>query len=515
MRTNFDLQSSFQRAGAFLIGLVSFAAGGPSALAQDPLISSTVPFVYDSGYASNVTDQDQVVIAFPVKSSGASWLRLQFDSVELSGDPDTDSGSILRVTSLYDADAQVMNAQGVAHWRNTSCYLNGEEVLVEVIAKPHTGRNRIVMKSVIAGIPGGTDSQCGPTDDRTLSGDGRACRLLPIGCTGWIIDDCRSCLLTAGHCSTANLQTAEFNVPLSTAGGTIIHPPATEQYAVDVSSKKTNGGQGVGNDWGYFGCFPNTNTGLTPFGKQLVRFHLANPPAFNASESIRITGYGVDSGTSNQVQQTHIGPWVTLNGTTVQYQTDTEGGNSGSPVAHGQNGDAIGIHTHGGCQTNGAGQNSGTASTHPGLVAALAAPSGVCLGAGACSAVGNNFCIPGPLMSVISGTGSASIAANNLVLNANNIGVGKPGLFMYSLAKQNVPFAGSTGRLCVGGGAGIKRLPGVNSGAGTRLTFAVDYNTVPASGPIGAGSVQHFQGWFRTTPGATETTNGLTIAFVP
>ena len=151
MRTNIVLNSSFRYARAFLIGLASLAAGGSNALAQESsLISREVPVVYDSGYAANVTDQDQVVIAFPVQSTGASWLRLQFNSVELSGDPDTGSGSIVRVTSLYDADAQLMNATGVAQWSNTSCYLNGDQVLVEVIAKPHTGRNRIVMKSVIA-----------------------------------------------------------------------------------------------------------------------------------------------------------------------------------------------------------------------------------------------------------------------------------------------------------------------------------------------------------------------------
>jgi len=311
------------------------------------------------------------------------------------------------------------------------------------------------------------------------------------------------------------LQTAQFNVPLSTAGGGLVNPPASEQYAVDVSSKQTNGGQGVGNDWGYFGCFPNSNTGLTPFGKQLVRYHLALPPPFNGSESIRVTGYGTDSGTSNQVQQTHIGPWAALNGNTIQYKTDTTGGNSGSPVAHGQNGDAVGIHTHGGCQTSGSGQNSGTATTHAGLQAALAVPIGTCAGAGACEAVGNNYCVTGPLFSVVSGTGSASVAANDLVLHANNIPLNKVGLFLYSLSKQSAPLINTSGLLCVGGAAPLVRLPGVNAGLSGAFTFPVDYNTVPPAGPISAGSVYNFQAWFRTGPSAAETTNGLTIVFGP
>jgi V8-like Glu-specific endopeptidase len=508
------LRGALRCALALTFGLASLVAGASVASAQDTPLYNTVPFAYDSGYAANFGDKEAIVISFQVRVPSATWLRLYFSEVELSGDPDTDSGSILRITSLLDADAQTQTGNHVEQWQKSSCYLNGDEVLVEVVAQPHTGRNRVVLRMVDAGIAGGQDTICGPTDDRSLSQDKRACRLLPIGCTGWIIDDCKSCLLTAGHCSTSNLQVAQFNVPLSTTGGSLVNPPASEQYSVDVSSKKNNGGQGIGNDWGYFGCFTNPNTGQSPFQRQLARYHLANPPAFNASQSIRITGYGTDSGSSNQVQQTHSGPWATLNGTTVQYRADTTGGNSGSPVVHEPTGDAIGIHTHGGCTSSG-GQNSGTASTHSGLVAALAAPAGVCAGAGSCIGVGNNFCMPGPLFSVIAATGSRSIAANDLVLHANNIGVGKPGLFMYSLAKQNLPFPGGTGRLCVGGGSPIVRLPPVNSGAGTTFVFAVNYATLPPSGPITAGSSRHFQAWFRTTPGSSETSNGLTIAFTP
>jgi hypothetical protein len=320
--------------------------------------------------------------------------------------------------------------------------------------------------------------------------------------------------LTAGHCSSSSLQTAQFNVPLSTSGGGLVHPPASDQYAVDVSSKQNNGGQGVGNDWGYFGCFPNASTGLTPFGKQLVRYHLALPPSFNGSESIRITGYGTDSGSANQTQQTHSGPWATLNGNTVQYRTDTTGGNSGSPVVHEPSGNAIGIHTHGGCSTTGSGQNSGTASTHAGLLAALASPTGVCAGSGACSSVGNNYCLPGALFSVISATGTASVGANDLVLHANNIPTNKTGIFMYSLNKQSIVLAGNSGRLCIGGGTAIRRLPGVNSGAGTTFTFPLDYTALSTAGAILPGSTWNFQAWFRKLPGSTETTNGLEISFV-
>ena len=57
---------------------------------------------------------------------------------------------------------------------------------------------------------------------------------------------------------------------------------------------------------------------------------------------------------------------------------DTTGGNSGSPVIDDTTGEAIGIHTHGGC-FNGGGANAGTWANHPGLQAALANPQGVCI----------------------------------------------------------------------------------------------------------------------------------------
>jgi V8-like Glu-specific endopeptidase len=488
------------------------AGNSARAFQQEEPPSTEVLYPYDSGKVENRTNQANVILSFPVQVSGARWLRLNFTGVQLSGDPLGQDASILRLTALSDGDVQEQNAIHVRQWQSHSCYFNGDSVLVEVFAHPGTGANRVVLHSVTAGLDWLGDTICGPVDDRVLSYDGRAARLLPIGCTGWIINDCKSCMLTAGHCSTTSLQTAEFNVPLSSGSGSLNHPPASDQYAVDVASKQTNGGQGIGNDWGYFGCFPNPNTGLTPFEKQLVRYSLALPPPFNGSQTIRITGYGTDSGTSNQVQQTHSGPWVTLSGSTVQYQTDTTGGNSGSPVIHEPSGNAIGIHTHGGCNSNGTGQNSGTASNHSGLQAALAAPKGVCLGA-PCSGVGTNFCLPGALTSVISGTGSSSIAANDLVLHANNIPLNKTGIFIYSLDAQQVSFR--TGYLCVGGGNPIVRLPGVSSGNSGTFTYPIDYGALPGAGQINSGSTWHFQAWFRSGPGLTDLSNGLRITFVP
>ena len=118
-------------------------------------------------------------------------------------------------TSLLDGGVQEMNAVHVEQWRQTSAYFNGEAVLVEVLAQPNTGASQVVVTAVTVDLSGpAPESQCGTTDDRVLSSDPRAGRLLPIGCTGWLINDCNSCALTAGHC-TSNIQVLQFNVPLS------------------------------------------------------------------------------------------------------------------------------------------------------------------------------------------------------------------------------------------------------------------------------------------------------------
>src|SRR5690606_15713401 len=267
--------------------------------------------------------------------------------------------------------------------RNTSAYFNGDAVLLEVLAFPNTGDSLVRMSEVTAGLPPiEPDSICGPTDDRALSEDPRAGRLMPVGCSGWLINDCSHCFLTAGHC-TSPMDTVQFNVPLSSSGGALRHPGPEDQYAVDPVSLQSNGGQGTGNDWGYFGVFPNSTTGLTAAAAQGDFFEIpaAAPPVGSPAQPIRITGYGTTgSGVPrewNQVQKTHVGPYFDRSGTTLRYQTDTTGGNSGSPVIDDSTGMAIGIHTHGGCSFSG-GSNVGTAIEHSGLQAALAAPRGVC-----------------------------------------------------------------------------------------------------------------------------------------
>lgn len=336
---------------------------------------------HDTGWVANPLPTENVTAWFVADVPAAPWVRLHFGEVHLDGDPLSGSRTVLRLTSLLDLGVQILDARTLEQWQGTSAYFNGGSVLVEVVAPPNAGPSRVNLATIHAGVAiTPEETICGATDDRVLSNDPRAARVVPVGCTVWLIDDCARCFLTAGHCAGTSLQVVQFNVPLSTSTGSLQHPPPSDQYAVDLASKQTNGGQGVGNDWGYFGVHANSTTGLTPYQAQGQSYVLAAPPPFAAGDTIRITGYGTDSSpsTSNQVQQTNTGPWMSASGSALNYETDTTGGNSGSPILHEASGTAIGIHTHGGCSTTPGSGNNGTASTLAALQSALAAPLGVC-----------------------------------------------------------------------------------------------------------------------------------------
>lgn len=363
-----------------VLGLVLGLCSRPAEAQLPPTPLVTMAHEQGSGWVANVGEGVEVVARFVVHEPAVQSLRLHFGEVHLAGLPHAGTGSVLQLTSLADGAVQRLDAVGLAQWGNTSAYFNGDAVLVELLAYPHTGDNVVSVASLEVGVPlVAPPSQCGPTDDRLPSADPRVARLLPSGCTAWMIDDCAKCFLSAGHCGTSN-NVVEFNVPFSSAGGGWIHPPPSDQYSIDPASKQIS--NAFGNDWFYFGTFPNSTTGFTAYEAQGDAFVLTAPPAV-AGTTIRITGHGTDSTpnpTYNQVQQTHSGPFVG-NGTPLQYQVDTTGGNSGSPVIWEQANAAIGVHTHAGC-TSGGGANQGTPITAPALQAALADPKGVCAAGG-------------------------------------------------------------------------------------------------------------------------------------
>ena len=359
---------------------VLFAA---TAVAQDPLPNRTVEVDVDSGDVRNRGSARAAIFSESIRVEGATWLRLFFSRADLGQAPGRDDGTVLRITSIEDGAVQTHTAKTLAQWQRSSAFFNGDEVILELIADPEAPPSRVRIHEVMVGEPAAAwKSICGPTDDRVLSFDDRDARVVPVGCSVWLIDDAEGCFLTAGHCVGGSLSVVEFNVPLSDANGSINHPGPEDQYPVDPASIQSVNG-GIGNDWGYFGTFPNGQTQLTPIEVQGTSYVLGMPPMVVGSETIRITGYGSTTGTQGTplewdlVQKTHTGALTGVGGTSLQYTVDTTGGNSGSAVLNEDNGLAIGIHTHAGCNATG-GANNGTGLDNAGVQNALANPIGVC-----------------------------------------------------------------------------------------------------------------------------------------
>jgi V8-like Glu-specific endopeptidase len=301
----------------------------------------------------------ETVIAFKgvLSVSNSPWVRLQFNTANLG------EASFIKIRSTKDGKWQKLDQTNMLQWEYSSAYFNGNSLEIELHVAPFDKDIFFKIDQQIVGDwlrhESEIESQCGPTDDRIHSNQPATGRLMNIGCTAWIIPNGH--FVTAGHCvDGSGVNVVEFQVPPSLPGGTVQHPGPEDQYAVISSSIiGTNGG--IGNDWGSFEVFPNSVTGLMPKDAQGAYWPLNQDLG---PDSIRITGYGVDDGVDNQVQQTHVGPNAGSSGTTMRYVTDTEGGNSGSPVIDAATGYAVGVHTHGGCSTTGTGNNNGTSLFH-------------------------------------------------------------------------------------------------------------------------------------------------------
>lgn len=373
-------RSLLQRTG--LIGMVVGMALPALVAAQ----TAEIPFHQEayswksSEYQGERGDGAKIFLAesHRVEVSGAPWLRLYFGQVHLG------ANSYLSIVSRKDGARQDLDAGKLAQWQNTSAYFNGDAIDVRLYVAPDDDGIFFQIRELEVGewvggiaLPA---SQCGSTDDRVPSNHPASGRILNIGCTGWIIAN--GLHVTAGHCSGGSNLVLQFNVPPSNSDGTLNNPGPQDQYSIDPSSWQFVNG-GIGNDWGRFCVFNNPVTGLQPIAAQGASFNVVQnlgPP------TIRITGFGVDFNdpTRNQTQQTHAGPNTGSSGTTMRYQADTEGGNSGSPVIDEASGNAVGVHTHGGCSTGG-GNNSGTSTFNTAFWNALNGPTCDGGGGGGCT----------------------------------------------------------------------------------------------------------------------------------
>ena len=384
--------------------------------------SRDVAVSVDSGSVGNVAEpagplDDRgpvVVFSEVIEVPGVPWLRLHFERCELSGSRMAGKSSFLRIASLADEAVQRLDAATVREWGMSSAYFNGEAVRLELLAYPNTGPHRVVVNKIRVGVATASpESLCDNDDDRVPVDDARVGRIWPIGCTAWLIG--HQCFLTAGHCvdddpdecgpqlpdgvpdTAFTTSVVEFNVPASRSNGTAVRAHPDDQYPIDPDSIQFAyaGCSSIGNDWAYFGCRANANTGMTPFEAQQAAFVLAEAAPAPDETAIQITGYGDDANDPQRAYtcQTDIGTYDVLAGTVIRYNDlDTEGGDSGAPIHHLGLEQAIGIHTNGGCDSPG-GANMGTAIQNAGLQAALASPQGVCAGPEFTEAISRAFTI--------------------------------------------------------------------------------------------------------------------------
>lgn len=115
----------------------------------------------------------------------------------------------------------------------------------------------------------------------------------------------------------------------------------------------------------------------------------------------------------------------------------------------------------------------------------------------------------------LSASGSASLAANDLVLRADGAPPGEFGLFFYGPDSNDGALG--DGVLCIGGG--LHRLPALAiDGAGVG-TWALDMDAPPKEvGRIEVGSEWRFQLWYRDTAGGgsgSNTSDALVVRFCP
>lgn len=134
-------------------------------------------------------------------------------------------------------------------------------------------------------------------------------------------------------------------------------------------------------------------------------------------------------------------------------------------------------------------------------------------------AIGTNFCISVPNSTgspaTISGTGSASIAANDLVIRADNLPA-QPGIFIAGPSQAQLPFF--DGFLCVAPN-GLQRFLNTTAPSGGVISEAIDYASSAAGGlNVVAGSSYNYQRWNRDPAAGGSGANfsdGLEVLHTP
>jgi hypothetical protein len=295
----------------------------------------------ESGPRSNGDGWHSVVFSSIVHTPRAGWTRLHFSQVML------EAGSTVRVTSLLDGDVQELDAAGIAMWRNSTAYFNGDSVLVELVAGPFTRRNSISLDRVEVELAPPGDAAltlcgiCGGSDDRVPSNVHYAGRLMPSGCSAAVFNEC-SCIVSAGHCFPPGANPViQFNVPNSTPGCFLQNPSAADQFP--LTAWEFNPGGTPGSDWAV------ATTGFNNQNQKIYdrygEFRDIATSAPGGGQSIDIWGYGASKTcTLTQTQQHSTGNITGVQSNLFNHNADATPGNSGSGVF--RNDQILGIVTH-------------------------------------------------------------------------------------------------------------------------------------------------------------------------
>jgi hypothetical protein len=141
--------------------------------------------------------------------------------------------------------------------------------------------------------------------------------------------------------------------------------------------------------------------------------------------------------------------------------------------------------------------------------------------------VGTNYCTANVNSTgqtgLISGSGSAVVANNNLTLEASRLPNNAFGYFLTSLTQAVTPNpGGSLGILCLGGQIGRYTGPGQIQNSGGTGSFSLLLNLTQIPTPTGfvpavVGQTRSFQTWHRDSVGGAAVsnfTNGLAVTFL-
>jgi len=384
----------FHRGRTMAVGCLATFFALTSANAEQ--IAPTLQVNKRAGAATTTlaTDSHTLVHSEIIDVPDANWIRLQFNDVRFEGFEPNGPG-YLRLTSLMDGGVQVLDFDSYLQWHQRSAYFNGDAVLLEAWSNRADASAVVDVLNVRSDLDGrGGDSAprsiCGNDDNRMLTDDDRVARIVlsefdpTIVCTASLINDANGCFLTSGGCAASmdNDTVIEFNPPLTLPNGTVLmHPAPADQYVPDLSSVQSQSA-GDGEDWGYFGCFTNSTTGLSPRVAQGDNFTMASQIDLSEDDVVRGFGCGATAPplfrTWSFLPKETDGTFEGLVDSELSVRVDATAGDSGMAITDGTTDDLIGILTNDGCDVF-VGANIATAITNEELRKALTTPLGVCV----------------------------------------------------------------------------------------------------------------------------------------